>query len=153
MPKTGKATPADAQVIIQLYDLRRESELRKARNWFASFNPKSVDEILAVANAFGSQENAWFRQVLGYWDMAASLVLRGAVSPGLFSDNSGELFFIFAKFQPFLAELRARMNSPEMLGRMEKVATGSKEGRERLKALQQRMARMRERAAASGRNS
>ncbi len=29
-----KATSADAQLILQLYDLRREAEMRKARNWW-----------------------------------------------------------------------------------------------------------------------
>ena len=72
-----KATAHDAKLILKLYDLRREAEMRKARNWFgAEFWPQSADEVMKVVNAFPSQENAWLRQVGGYWEMAASLVLQ-----------------------------------------------------------------------------
>jgi len=130
-----KATAHDAQVVMQLYDLRRETEIRKARNWWtAEFWPQSADDVLKVANAFPSQENAWMRQVGGYWDMAASLVLTGAVNEELFLQPgiSGEMFFIFAKVQPFLKEIREKMNNPEAWGNIEKVATGSKLARKRL---------------------
>ncbi len=128
-----KATANDAQVILKLYDLRREAEMRKARNWFgAEFWPQSAGDFLKVVNSFGSQENAWLRQVGSYWDMAASLVVHGALSEELFLASSGELFFIFAKFQPFLKELREKMNNPEAYANIEKVATGSKLARQRL---------------------
>jgi len=72
MPKS--ATPADAQVILQLYDLRREAEMRKARSWwFVSFWPQSADDFMKVVNEVGMPENAWLRQVIGYWDLAAAL--------------------------------------------------------------------------------
>ena len=132
---TKRATPHDAQVVMQLYDLRREAEMRKARAWFAAeFWPANADEFLKVANAFPSQENAWMRQVGGYWDMAASLVLHGAVNEDLFLQPgiSGEMFFIFAKFYPFLKEIRQKMNNPEAFSNVEKVATGSKVARKRL---------------------
>jgi len=130
-----KATANDAQVILKLYDLRREAEMRKARNWFgAEFWPQSTDDILKVGNSFGSQENAWLRQVGSYWDMAASLVLHGALNEELFLQPgcSGEMFFIFAKVHPFLKELREKMNNPEAYANIEKVATGSKLARMRL---------------------
>src|SRR4029077_19287595 len=80
-----KATAHDAQVVMQLYDLRREAEMRKARRWFTvKFWPENADDFIAVANAFPGQENAWMRQVGGYWDMATSLVLHGAVDEELF---------------------------------------------------------------------
>src|SRR6185369_13025051 len=94
MPR--KATAADAQLIMQLYDLRRESELRKARAWWANFWPQSADDVMAVASKFGSQENAWFRQASGYWEMAASMVVRGALNADLFFDANGEMWFAFA---------------------------------------------------------
>jgi hypothetical protein len=151
MPK--KPTAADAQLILQLYDLRRESEMRKARSWIAAdFHPKNAGDVLALANAFGSQENAWFRQVLGYWDMAASLVLRGALNPELFFDNAGEMFFIYAKLRPFVKELRESLKSPELLLRIEKVVTASKAGRDRLKRVEERLASMSQRAAAAAAN-
>jgi hypothetical protein len=130
-----KATAHDAQVVMQLYDLRREAEMRKARNWFTTeFWPTNADDFVKVASAFPGQENAWMRQVGGYWDMAASLVLHGAVNQELFLQGgiSGEMFFIFAKIYPFLKEIRQKMNNPDMFVNIEKVATGSKFARQRL---------------------
>jgi hypothetical protein len=130
-----KATAHDAQLILKLYDLRREAEMRKARHWFTvEFWPRSADDFLKVANAFPSQENAWMRQVGGYWDMAASLVLHGALNEELFLQPgvSGEMFFIFAKIHPFLKEIREKMNNPDAFANIEKIATGSKTARKRL---------------------
>ena len=130
-----KPTAHDAQVIMQLYDLRREAEMRKARHWItAEFWPATADDFLKVANAFPGQENAWLRQVNGYWDMAAGMVLLGAVNEELFLQGgvSGEMFFIFAKIQPFLKELRQKMNNPDAFANIEKIATGSKTARKRL---------------------
>ena len=130
-----QATAHDANLILKLYDLRREAEMRKARNWYmGEFWPQSADEVLKVANAFPSQENAWIRQVGGYWDMAASLVLHGALNEDLFLQpgNCGEMFLIFAKVHPFLKEVREKMNNPEVLANIEKVATESKLARNRL---------------------
>jgi len=80
-----KATPSDAQALMQLYDLRREPEMRKARNWWLSdFWPNTADDFMKIAMAMGTQENAWLRQVGGYWGMAASFVLSGAVNQELF---------------------------------------------------------------------
>ncbi len=130
-----KATAQDAHVVMQLYDLRREAEMRKARNWWAGeFWPQDANEVVKVINGFGSQENAWLRQVAGYWDMAAALVLQGAVNEELFLQPgiSGEMFFCFAKIHPFLKQVREKMNNPDLLANIEKVATGSKLARKRL---------------------
>jgi hypothetical protein len=130
-----KATPHDAQLILKLYDLRREAEMRKARHWLtAEFWPQSADEFIKVVNSFPSQENAWLRQVGGYWDMAASFVLRGALNEDLFLQPGccGEMFFIFAKVYPFLKEFREKTNNPDAFANIEKIATGSKLARKRL---------------------
>ena len=103
MPK--KPTATDAQLIMQLYDLRREAEMRKARNWWtAQFWPQSADDFLKVSWGMGTPENNWLRQVIGYWSMAASFVLQGTLSSDLFLQPavSGEMFIVFAKVQPFL---------------------------------------------------
>lgn len=129
-------TAADAQLILQLYDLRREAEMRKARNWWlVTFWPQTADEFIKIASALGTQENNWLRQVGGYWDMAAAMVLHGAINPDLFVEGgvSGEMFFIYAKVQPILKELRVKMQSPGLFSNVEKVIMGSKAGRERLK--------------------
>jgi len=130
-----KATAHDAQIVMKLYDLRREAEMRKARHWWTvEFWPMNADDFVAVANAFPGQENAWMRQVGGYWDMAASLVLHGAVHEELFLQTgiSGEMIFIFAKIHPFLKEIRQKVNNPDLFSNIEKVATGSKTARKRL---------------------
>jgi hypothetical protein len=145
MPK--KPTAADAQLIMQLYDLRREAEMRKARSWWlGEFWPQSADDFMKIAGAMGSQENNWLRQVGGYWSMASSFVLHGALSEELFIQPavSGEMVFVFAKVQPFLKELREKMGDPQMFGNIEKVITGSKFGRERLKLTLKRVETMRE---------
>ena len=147
MPR--KPTADDARIIMRLYDLRREAEMRKARSWYAGWWPASVDDVLQVINSFGSQENAWFRQVNGYWDMAASFVLRGALNEELFFDNGGEMWFTFAKLQPFLKEVRQKANIPQGFLRIEKVVTRTKEARDRLQVMAKR-AEARRAAAAKG---
>jgi hypothetical protein len=145
-----KPTAADAQLILQLYDLRREPEMRKARNWWVTgFWPESADDFLKIGWAMGSQENNWLRQVTGYWSMASSFVLHGALNQDLFIQPSvsGEMFLIFAKVHPFLKELRAKAGDPHMFENIEKVITGSKFGRERLKFTLKRVEMMREKRA------
>jgi hypothetical protein len=140
MPR--KPSPADAQLILQLYDLRREAELRKARNWWLiTFWPNTADDFIKVAFAMGTQENNWLRQVGGYWDMAASLVLHGTIHPELFLEGavSGEMYFIYAKIRPLLKELREKMQSPGLFSNVEKVIMSSKTGRERLKTITARV--------------
>ena len=137
MPK--KPTADDAQIILRLYDLRRETEMRKARAWFAaSFWPKNADDVVQVIKAANPQENAWFRQVSGYWDMVASFVLRGVLNEDLFVDSGGEMWFILSKVYPFLKEVREKGKVPYYFQRVEKLATQTKEGRERLQMMLKR---------------
>lgn len=142
-------TTADAELILKLYDLRREAEIRKARNWWLGFWPESADEVLKIAMALGTQENAWMRQVGGYWEMAASFVLHGTLNRDLFLEGSfsGEMFFIFAKIEPFLKEVREKTQNPNVFGNVEKVIMTSKGGPERLKQTQERIAAVRKAAA------
>jgi hypothetical protein len=146
MPK--KPSASDAQLILQLYDLRREAEMRKARHWWLTqFWPRNADDFMNVAMAMGSQENNWLRQVGGYWGIAASLVLQGALNEELFLRPafSGEMFFLFAKVHPFLKELREKLGDPEAFGDIEKAITRTKWGRERLKFIVKRVEMLRER--------
>jgi hypothetical protein len=131
-----KATTADAYLILELYDLRREPEMRKARNWWVGeFWPQSAEDFLKVSRAMGTQENNWLRQVGGYWSMAASFVLQGVLNEEMFLQPavSGEMYFLLAKVRPFLKELREKTGDPHFFGNIEKVITGSKFGRDRLK--------------------
>jgi hypothetical protein len=151
-----KPTAADAELILKLYDLRREAEMRKARDWWVvRFWPQTADDFVKVANAMGTQENNWLRQVGGYWDMAAAMVLRGAIHPELFLEGgvSGEMFFLYAKIQPILKDLREKMQSPGLFSNVEKVIMSSKTGRERLKTVSARVATRRKALAEAARAS
>ena len=137
-----KASATDAQLLMQLYDLRREAEMRRARQWWLSeFWPDSADDFLKVAMTPGAKENNWMRQVASYWGMAASFVLQGALSEELFlrPASSGEMFIMFGKVWPFLGELRERLSDPEAFRDVETVITRSKWGRERLKFMMKRL--------------
>ena len=108
-----------AELNLKLYDLRRETVLREARNWFLrDFHPQSVGEVATVLR---TQRNASFRMVLGYWDMAASLVTTGAIDADAFRAAHGEIFGTFSKIHPFLAEMRQAWGEPDFCKHMEAV--------------------------------
>ncbi len=103
------ATPADAEIVLRLYELRTESVMRQARAWMTGeFWPATAEEFFAVAMNPAEPHNPWFRQVITYWEMAAAMVLHGAVSAELFVDCNGEGFFLLAKFAPILDDIRAK---------------------------------------------
>jgi hypothetical protein len=103
------ATPADAEIILRLYELRTEAVMRQARAWMTGdFWPTSPEEFFAVASNPADPHNAWLRQVLTYWEMAAAMVLHGAVSAELFVDCNAEGFFLLAKFAPILEGIREK---------------------------------------------
>jgi hypothetical protein len=104
------AKQEDANLILRLYELRREETMRRARSWFlTNFNPQNVQDIFAVI--FG-EHSADFRMVASYWDMAATFVNYGAIDEQMFNDINTEHIAIYAKLQPFLAELRAMPGMP-----------------------------------------
>ncbi len=139
------ATPADAELILKLYEMRREPEMRKARNWFLTFWPESTDDYVKIGMAMRSQENAWLRQVTSYWEMVAALVQHGTLNRELFLEPSisGELFFMFSKIEPFLKELREKMNSPTAFSNVEKVIKSTPESTQRFKMTQERVLNIR----------
>jgi hypothetical protein len=106
----GIASSADAEIILKLYELRTETVMRQARAWMlGEFWPSTAAEFFAVQDDFGSQNNCYLRQVVTYWEMAASLVLHGALSSDLFVDCNPEPFFILAKLAPLMPEIHAAM--------------------------------------------
>ena len=149
------ATPKDAELIMQLYELRREPEMRKARNWWLTqFWPNNADDFMTIAMNLGSQENNWLRQAAGYWSMAAAFVESGALNRDLFlvPSVSGEMYFIFAKVQPFIQELRQKLDDPEVLLNVERVINSTEYGRNRLQFTLKRIAMAKERRAAAKAN-
>ena len=142
-----KPTTADAHLILELYDLRREAEMRKARSWWAGeFFPENADDFLKVAWAWGTQENAWLRQVSGYWGIVTSFVNAGVLNEQLFLQPgfSGELFLIYAKIHPFIKDLRKELNDPNVFHEVEKALTHTKWGKNRLEFMVKRIETMRE---------
>jgi hypothetical protein len=140
---SNQPTTHDADLIVKLYDLRREAEMRRARNWWLTqFWPESADEILKIANALGTQENNWLRQVGGYWEMAASMAVRGAVNQELFLEPgfSGEMFFFFGKIQPFLETMREKLQNPRIFRNVETLIMSSEDARQLLKQTKDRIA-------------
>jgi hypothetical protein len=113
-------TPFESATLnLQLFDLRREPVLREARAWFLKdFNPSSVEECLAVMSG---GRNASVRMVLGYWDMAASLVTTGAIDSGSFFAAHTEIVATFAKVYPFLPEVRRISQAPGFCRHIEEV--------------------------------
>jgi len=109
----------NATLNLKLLELRRDPVLREARQWFiADFNPESFTELAAIASG---PRNASFRMVLGYWDLAASLVTSGAIDGDAFRNAHGEIFLTLAKVYPFLSELRAAAGEPVFCKNIEEV--------------------------------
>jgi hypothetical protein len=138
MPKTAgkKATAADADIVMKLYDLRRESEMRKARNWYGNADFSSWEAVQKVATGWGTQENAWFRQTLTYWENAASLVLHGVVHSGLFFDWGGEMIFTYVRIKPYLKQMRQASGSDEFMAKTEKLLNSTPELRKRVASME-----------------
>src|SRR2546423_12164092 len=122
-----------AELILRLYELRREEVMRKARTWYCGFHPESIEDIVAVARG---EHSAYFRMVTSYWDMACSFVNHGAIDEEMFNDANAEHILAFSKIQPILEQLRATGN-PTYMQHLEKVVM-------RLPEAEQRLARFRE---------
>ena len=139
------ATPADAEIILKLYELRREAVMRQARAWMlGEFWPKTPEEYFAVAENPADPHNPWLRQVVSYWEMAAALVLHGAVSAELFVDCSGEGFFLLAKYAPILEAVREKhptflMKTSELVNRFSAATQRYEATLERVNAVRSRM--------------
>jgi hypothetical protein len=134
-------TADDVQSILKIYELRREQKLRLARDWFqARFFPHSFDDIKAITSA-QNPDNTYFRMVTSYWDMAASFVNHGAVHPGLFLEQAGEMFHVFAKMEEFLPHIRQELGMPRFLQNVEKLVKAAPGGLDRVRVIQERLAR------------
>jgi hypothetical protein len=134
----------EASLILRLFELRRESVMRTARDWyFRDFNPESIEDF---NRALWSEHSGHLRMVVTYWDMASALVLNGAISPQLFHDCTGEQIGVFAKIEPILADIRASL-TPRFAANLEKLIDSMPDGRkatadtrERFKAIRAQMA-------------
>src|ERR1044072_1880294 len=102
-----QATYDDANLILRLYDIRREEKLREAREWFSkNFKASTMEEVQKIA-PMGSKENAYVRMVSSYWDMAASFVTAGVLNKELFFQSNGEMLFVWERMRKFVPDFRA----------------------------------------------
>jgi hypothetical protein len=113
--------PQDALAILKLYELRSEALMRVARAWFfTEFNPQSGKEIVALLQS-GEKQSAYYRMVASHWEVAAALVNNGGIDESMFLAANTEHLVVFAKLQPFVAEIRETIGEPDYLANLEQL--------------------------------
>jgi hypothetical protein len=113
--------PLDVLAILKLYELRGEALMREARAWFfAEFAPGSGKEIVRLMLS-GQRQSAFYRMVTSHWDVAASFVINGGIDERLFLEGNTEHVVVYAKLQPFLAEVREAIGEPDYLANLERL--------------------------------
>ena len=118
----AKPTYEQGQLHLQVYDLRREERLRKARDWFQqNFKAQTIDDIERLAPT-GSEKSAFVGMVLGYWEQACTLLNYGLLHEGLFFETSGEFYGIYDQIKNVLPEFREKMGDKYMMSNLEKAA-------------------------------
>jgi len=135
------STPVEsANLLLKLYELRREPVMREARNTvFMKFNPQSADEYMA---AMAGPDSAHVRMVISYWEMACSFVVNGAIDKKMFAEANGEHTIIFGKIEGILAEVREKFGNPTAFKNLEQVCTEEPGNLEKIRANMQRMRAM-----------
>jgi len=128
----------DADLILKLYDLRREAVMRDARNWMFTFNPTSLQDVMQT---MVSEHSGHLRMVMSYWDMACALVTNGAIDEELFNQTNGEHIFVYMKMEPVLEEVRKMFDNPEFLKNLETVVKRIPDIETKLPQMRERMAR------------
>jgi hypothetical protein len=113
----------DAELLLRLYELRREEKLRRAREWFIrDFRPKTIEEFGQQCPA-GSENNAFFRMVISYWDMAASIVNHGLIKEEFFFENTAEFWIVWHKVKPLVPAMRLERKNPLTWKNLETLAS------------------------------
>jgi hypothetical protein len=149
----GEVTHEQVNLLLRLYDTRREPRLREAREWFTNnFFPTSLEETMKVCPP-GSQENAFMRMVASYWEMAANIVNRGLIDEEFFFQNTGEQWLVWERLKVIAPELRERFKNPHAFEQLEKHCAALEAWREKnapgsTQASREMMQRMREAALA-----
>jgi hypothetical protein len=127
----GEVTNEQVNLMLRLYEERREPKLREARDWFAAnFHAKTADDLTRVCPP-GSKENLYMRMVLGYWEMVASIVNRGLIDEEFFFESNGEQWVVFEQVKPVLGAWRAMFSSPNFLANLEKLCNHLEAWREK----------------------
>ena len=126
----------DADLILKLYDLRRETVMREARNWLFTFNPTSIQDVMEVMMG---EHSGHFRMVISYWDMACAMVVNGAIDEELFNQTNGEHIFVYMKVAPVLNDIRAMFDNQDFLKNLETVVKRMPNIDERIASMTERM--------------
>jgi hypothetical protein len=117
-----KPTHEQAQLHLQVYDLRREARLREARDWFQkNYRAQTFEEAMRIA-PFGTEQGIFVGMVIGYWEQACALLNYGLLHEELFFETSGEFFGVWEQFKPVVPAFREKLGDPNALGNLEKAA-------------------------------
>ena len=117
-----RPTHEQAQLHLQVYDLRREERLRKARDWFQqNYRAETMEEAMKIG-APGTETGTHLGMVMGYWEQACALLNYGLLHEDLFFETNGEFFFIWERVKPTIEEGRKRWANPLFLAHLEKAA-------------------------------
>ena len=127
----------DADLILKLYDLRRETVMREARNWLFTFNPTGVEDVMTTMMG---EHSGHFRMVVSYWDMACGMVTNGAIDEEFFNQTNGEHVFVYMKIEPVLEAIRQMFDNPKFCQNLETVV-------KRIPDIETQLPKMRERMA------
>lgn len=130
------STPQDADLIIKLYELRREATMREARNWMFTFNPTSAQDVIEVLMG---EHSGHYRMVISYWEMAAAMVNNGSIDEKLFNETNGEHLFVYMRIQPVIEEVRTLFGSPAFLSNLEALVKRTPNYEETITAMRERM--------------
>lgn len=126
-----KPTHEQAQLHLQVYDLRREARLRQARDWFQqNYKANTFEEAMSIA-PFGSEQGTFVGMVLGYWEQACALLNYGLLNEDLFFETSGEFYGVWEALKPTAAEFREKFVDKNLLSNLEKAAKRYEEWYER----------------------
>ncbi len=118
---TSQPTYDDANLILRLYEMRRDERMREARAWFtAQFRPGKWEDLATLAPP-GSPENASYRMVISYWDMVASFIVSGVLNKELFFQSGRELVLVFERLRVVLPGIRTAYKDPSYLSNLERV--------------------------------
>ena len=140
----------DADLILKLYDLRRETVMREARNWWFTFNPTSIQDVMSTMMG---EQSGYMRMVLSYWDMACAMVVSGAIDEELFNQTNGEHMLVYMKIEPVLEDLRKMFDNQDFAKSLETVVKRMPNIEARMASMRERfkqIAAMRQQAAAAG---
>ena len=143
----AEVTHEQVNLMLRLYEMRRESVMREARSWFlANFHPRSAEDVMKICPP-GSKENAYLRQVASYWEMAANIVSRGLIDEEFFFENSGEQWVVWEALRPIATEWRTAFKNPHAWEKLEQHCKRLEAWREKrspgsTEAMRQMLARM-----------